>query len=129
MGVDLELFNSICNEIEVTHLGVKSICIAKGTTSTSFFNFMDNNKEDALVVDRYVRARERQADYLFDLQRELVFKRDEDHTPFTGSNVINRDKLIAETIKWQAGKLRPKKYGDKLEVDLESKSDITISFK
>ena len=33
---------------------------------------------------------------------------------------INRAKLRIDTRKWMAGKLRPKKYGDKLETTLEA---------
>jgi hypothetical protein len=126
-GFDLKKFNAICDEIEVTHLGLKTICKNFDTTSTSFFNFLEKEKENSEIIDRYTRARERQADYLFDLQREIVFERGQDHTPFTGSNVVNRDKLIAETIKWQAGKLRPKKYGDKLEIDQKTEVSGTIT--
>ena len=126
-GCDLERFEAICNEIETTHLGLKKICVQFETTSSSFFDFLEREKENSDIADRYIRARERQADYLFDLQREIVFERGQDHTPFTGSNVVNRDKLIAETIKWQAGKLRPKKYGDKLEIDQKTELSGTVT--
>jgi hypothetical protein len=114
------LFKKICKEIEETHLGLKTICTKLNTSSSAFFDILDSDKKNDLP-DLYARARERQGDYLFDEQREVVYKRDEDHTPFTGTNVIQRDRLIADTLKWQAGKLRPKKYGD--SIDLTTKGD------
>lgn len=113
-----EVFFKVCDAIEDTERSLKSICKENNTSSSAFFDFIDASVNEGVTTysDRYTRARERQAEYLFDLQREIVFKRDEDHTAFTGANVIQRDKLIAETIKWQAGKLKPKKYGDKLDL-------------
>jgi hypothetical protein len=111
-----QVFESICEEMETTYRGLYHLCKERKTSSTAFYNFMDRSK-DSSVRDRYVRARQRQGDYLFDLQREVVFKRDEDHTPFTGANVVGRDRLISDTIKWQASKLKPNDYGDKSTVD------------
>lgn len=114
-----EVFENVCSEIEQSKEGLIAICKSFNSSASAFYDFMDNEKDVAekqRKTERYVRARERQAEFLFDLQREVVFKRDEDHTPFTGGNVVQRDKLIAETIKWQAGKLKPKTYGDKLDI-------------
>jgi len=113
-----ELFFKVCDEIEQTERGLDKICKEHDSSATAFYNMIDDNEAegDKRFAERYARARERQAEYLFDLQREIVFKRDQDLTPFTGGNVVQRDKLIAETIKWQAGKLKPKKYGDKLDI-------------
>lgn len=128
-----EVFENVCLEIECTYEGLKTICERHGSSSTAFFNMIDNCEYKDLEgvkvnekAERYMRARERQADYLFDLQREVSFKRDEDHTPFTGGNVVQRDRLITDTLKWQAGKLRPKVYGDKLEVEQTIKTEVPL---
>jgi hypothetical protein len=47
---------------------------------------------------------------------EISDHREEDHTPFTGMNVVQRDRLRIDTRKWLLSKLEPKKYGDKVDV-------------
>jgi hypothetical protein len=120
-----EIFEKVCKELESTHQGLKTICSKFNTSSSAFFDLLDGEKEGKLS-DLYTRARKRQAEYLFDLQREVVWKRDEDHTAFTGGNVIQRDRLIADTIKWQTTKLNPKKYGEK--IDLNHSGSIEVDF-
>lgn len=74
--------------------------------------------------EQYALAREGQADALFDEMLDIaddgsndwMEKRDAD-----GNNIgwrengeaLQRSKLRVDTRKWMAGKLRPKKYGDK----------------
>ena len=118
-----EVFIKVCKELESSVRGLKTICKELGTSSSAFFDLLDLNSN---LADHYTRARNRRAEFLFDLHREVVFKRDEDHTPFTGTNVVQRDRLISDTIKWQASKLNSKKYGDKLEVDQTTTERIVI---
>jgi hypothetical protein len=114
----VELFKSICKELSYSDLGLVKICKNQNSSAPAFHDLMFDNEE---LTELYVRAREYQAEYLFDLQREIVMRRDEDHTPFTGSNVVNRDRLISDTIKWQAGKMNKRKYGEKLDITSDEK--------
>lgn len=72
---------------------------------------------------QYARARELQADAIFDECIDIAddasndFDRDTDGSVKVDHDAINRARLKIDTRKWMAGKLRPKKYGDKLEVD------------
>lgn len=68
--------------------------------------------------DMYVRAREDQADTLADQivaiadeQAEVI---KEDGSAFDPD--VQRDRLRVEARKWVAAKLKPKKYGEKLEL-------------
>jgi hypothetical protein len=114
----VELFKSICNELSDSELGLNHFCKINNTSPGAFRDLMMDNEELSTL---YTRAREYQSDYLFDLQRQIVMRRDEDHTPFTGANVVNRDRLIADTIKWQASKLNKRKYGEKLDITSDEK--------
>lgn len=108
-----EIFEQICNEIQISHLGLSTICKSKGTSSSAFFDLVDKDKK---YTELYTRARERQADYLADLIQEVAFDGSRDDTPFTGANHVQRDKLKVESLKWTAAKLKPKKYSDKLDL-------------
>ena len=71
---------------------------------------------------QYARAREDQADAIFD---EILDIADDARNDWMESNEggaslnsehIQRSKLRIDARKWMAGKLRPKKYGDKLDI-------------
>lgn len=67
---------------------------------------------------QYARARELQADGMFE---EITDIR---HRVEAGEIGPNEARVIIDAIKWQAGKLRPQKYGDKIQV--EQDRNITI---
>jgi hypothetical protein len=81
---------------------------------------------DKAFSDQYARAREAQADALAD---EIVYIAD---TPqigqksvskatgleITEADMIEHRRLQVDARKWMTGKLAPKKYGDKQEIDL-----------
>jgi hypothetical protein len=108
-----EVFTTICNEIQVSHEGLNTLCKKHNSSAPAFFDFMELDEK---YTELYVRARERQADYLADLIHEVAFDGSRDDTPFTGANHVQRDKLKVESLKWTAAKLKPKKYGDKIDL-------------
>jgi transposase-like protein len=116
----IELFDAICNQIATSSKSLRSICKEHGAAPSTFFKWV---QDDKILLDKYTRAREQQADYLADEIIEISDHSEEDHTAFTGANVVNRDRLRVEARKWVASKLKPKKYGDKVEVD----NNITVS--
>lgn len=82
--------------------------------------------QNASFVDKYARAREAQADALFDDilsiaddgRNDWMERRGEEDAGWVanGEN-IRRAQLRIDARKWMAGKLRPKKYGEKLDID------------
>lgn len=109
-----ELFRKVCDEISFTTKGLKTICESYGSTAQAFCYFR-NKHEWALEL--YARAKEDQADFLADEILEQSYKRENDDTPFTGVNHIQRDRLITDNLKFIAAKLKPKRYGDKLDIE------------
>ncbi len=81
--------------------------------------------------DMYVRAREDQADTLAD---EIVAIADDgsndtyekDGVVLTDHEVVARSKLRVDARKWVAAKLKPKKYGDKVDVAHSGGMTVTI---
>ena len=63
--------------------------------------------QQASFAEQYARARETQADTIFD---EIVDLADE--AGFTNERIA-KARLQIDARKWVAGKLRPKKYGEK----------------
>lgn len=80
-------------------------------------------REDEAFAQEYARAREVQADTLFDeiLQiaddgrNDWMERKGQDAVGFAeNGEALRRSQLRIEARKWMAGKLRPKVYGDKL---------------
>lgn len=113
-----EHYEAICKDLEETHLGLLSLCKKYGYKSRgTFYELHDSSAE---LSDRYVRAREKQLDYLEELLREASFDESRDKEVVDkvnlGGNAVARDRLKADTIKFILGKLRSHKWGQKVEV-------------
>lgn len=122
----IELFDSICEEIATTDKGLSTICKSKDVSTTAFYNWIN---EDALLVDKYARARELQAELLADQIIELssrdriceettIYDDGKGNEQVTTRRVDNhnRTRLEIDARKWKASKLAPKKFGEKLDV-------------
>lgn len=120
-----EQFEAICNEIEGTWEGLSIICPRHEVSRRSFFDYKDKNEE---AMHRYVRAREKQLDYLEDLlvQISMNDKKDilVDGTVNLGSNSIARDRLKADTLKFVLSKLRSNVWGTKIEHTIKSEPRV-----
>lgn len=119
-----ELFESICLELEVTHRGLNTLCKENDSSSSAFYDLCENNKE---LAERYARAKSRQADYMADLMLEVAFDDEDDEKDFVGVNHIQRDRLKTDTLKFIAAKLKPQRYGDKIDVTSDGKEIKTTT--
>ncbi len=99
-------------------------------------------REDVAFQQQYARARELQADALFDEIQSIADDATNDWMERNGADElgwqfngehVQRSKLRIEARKWMAGKLRPKVYGDKSEVAVTGPDggdlSLTVSFK
>jgi hypothetical protein len=83
--------------------------------SLSYSQVMVWLKNYTYFTDNYARAREAQADWYADEIISVIDNAKSDR------NEIERARIKVEALKWVASKLKPKKYGDKL--DLTSDGD------
>lgn len=120
--------DAICERIADGE-SLRSICRGDDMPAKStVFKWLSQN---ATFADQYTRARETQADTLFDEILSISDDgtndsyKDEDGNPRTDHDVIARSRLRVDARKWMAGKLRPKVYGDKIEH--EHKGGLTVS--
>lgn len=114
------LANRICDMI-AEGKSLRSILKMDGMpASSSVFKWLNQHQDFA---EQYARAREAQADAIFDEMLDIADDgtndsyEDDEGNVRTDHDVIARSKLRIETRKWMAGKLRPKKYGEKLDVN------------
>lgn len=122
-----EIADLICEAL-AEGWSLRSICKGddfpnKGTV----FRWLATNKA---FSDQYARAREAQADCLFDDILAIAddgandsYTDDEGRTR-TDYDVIARSKLRVDARKWMAGKLRPKVYGDKVQTEVSGSLSV-----
>lgn len=126
---DPEAAALICEELATSAKGIEAIC-----ADDSF------NLPSARVVHKwlattpefqqaYAHAKDKQADFLFNeiveiADRPLVGVIEESgederggHTKTVRRDNVERARLMIDARKWVAAKLKPKKYGDKLDVE------------
>lgn len=121
----LDLAEEICEALASTPRGLDWICARnEGFPSARTVNRWLAVHEE--FRQNYAHARERQADLLFDECLEIADDTSSDtkmvgregaETEACDSEWISRSKLRVDTRKWMAGKLAPKKYGDKVDVN------------
>lgn len=99
-----EVVSEICSRIADGE-SLRSICRDDSMPAKSTVLMWLADEDKAPFLDQYARAREAQADALFD---EIVSIADSEN-----GDDVQRARLRVDARKWVAGKLRPKKYGDK----------------
>jgi hypothetical protein len=128
-----KLFDTICERIAQ---GQSLREISKDPdmpSQVSFFKWVGNDEK---LAKQYARAREAQADLIFDEILEIAddarndyMARTEDGEDFQTLNHehVQRSRLRIDARKWMAGKLAPKKYGDKLEANLNHSGGVRLT--
>lgn len=110
-----KIFPLILNEIE-EGASLRSVLRREGMPNRkTFFEWVDN---DEVKRNQYARAMDERAeskfesiedDYLEEPQRDL-------ETGKIDTGWVQLQRLKIDAKKWELGKLKPKKYGDKLDI-------------
>lgn len=79
-------------------------------------------KDFPAFSEQYARAREMQADALFEELTEVA----EDALNAESAVEVSARKLIVDTHKWRLSKIVPKRFGDKLELAGNAESPLTV---
>ena len=117
-----ELASQICERLADGE-SLRAICRDESMPARStVFRWL---AEDAAFQDQYARAREAQADALAEDILDIADdgRRDYLKDPESGREIVDHDhiaraRLRVDARKWYAGKVAPKKYGDKATVAL-----------
>jgi hypothetical protein len=113
---DQAIADRICEAI-VQGKSLRRICAAKDMPSVT--TCMKWLREDAIFAQQYARAKEEQADGYADELIELA-----NEATATNANAI---RVRADILKWVCSKLKPRRYGDRLDVRHEGQaSGLTI---
>jgi hypothetical protein len=110
-----DTFDEILREIEQGNSLISILRRKEFPSTATFYQWLEADEDKA---KRYVRACEIRADVIFEDIIDIADHSDEDHTPFTGANVVQRDRLKIDARKWIVAKLHPKKYSDRVYQDI-----------
>ena len=114
-----ELFDDICQAIATSENGIAKICKNAGIAMQTFYNWMGDDKD---LLERYARAKDAQLQLM--VEQILTISDDglNDVMEDAEGNIrvnydhIQRSKLRVDTRKWLLSKLKPKVYGDKVDL-------------
>ena len=116
-----ELADKICAQL-AEGMSLRSVCLSEDMPDKStVFNWLRTKPE---FVDQYARAKEESADaqneILLDLGDEAIGLAQQVDSKASNA-VVQAVKLKADNLKWVMSKMKPKKYGDKLDVTSDGK--------
>ncbi len=129
-----DIADTICERLADGE-SLRAICAEEGMPSKSMvFRWLGQHEA---FRDQYERARETQADAIFDEILDIADDGSNDWMERKTSDgsagdvilngeAIQRSRLRVDARKWMAGKLRPKKYGDKVAVEATGKDGAPL---
>lgn len=123
----------ICQQL-AEGMSLRAICRQEGMPAAATVCLWLS--KDAAFAEQYTRAREQQADAIFEemldiaddgtndwMERQIA----EDVTvSVVNSEHIQRSRLRVDTRKWMLARMSPKKYGDKVDVEHKGEVGLTV---
>lgn len=80
---------------------------------TTFYKWLENDKN---LAEYYARAKADQSDFLVDEALDIA----------DNAKDYNKARLQVDTRKWIASKLKAKKYGDKIQADVDTSLTVKL---
>lgn len=125
------LYNSILSEIEQ---GASLLSVLKKEGMPNRVTFFVWMKESEDNTNNYARAIKARSDVLFDEMIEIAYTPEEGEVikssshgvETTTSDMLGHRRLKIDTLKWILSRMDPKKYGDKMSIEQETKSITEI---
>jgi hypothetical protein len=129
-----ELGDKICALISTSPYGLSRICAENDDIPKRAW-IVQRLFDTPAFAAKYARAKEAQADLFAEeiieiadtpVEATKTTLKDGKTETVTG-DAVDRSRLQVDARKWLAGKLRPKKYGDKLDIEQSGNLTVTIN--
>lgn len=130
-----ELADEVCRAIENSVFGLKTLC-KQNPHWPDRAVLWDYIRDQPYFQEKYIKAKENQAHFIFDEMMEVAYDDKKDHKVIVDddgneriivvSEAVNRSRLKVDTLKLTAAKLAPKKYGEKLPSDSGDKANTLL---
>ena len=118
------IFNDICTQIGEGKSLRAVLRQDKMPSSHTFFKWVDSDKKKMLQYTREMNAR---AEDIFEDILDIADDQEDDiyinsdGVECVNHNVHARSRIRIDSRKWMLGKMQPKKYGDRVNVDMDIK--------
>jgi hypothetical protein len=118
-----DTFTEICRQIAEEGKSLRAVLRSKEMPeSHTFYKWIDNDTNKLL---QYTRATNDRAEGLFDEILQIsdttiegtTTKETENGIEVTTADMIQHRRLQVDSRKWMLGKMNPKKYSDKIQID------------
>ncbi len=111
-----EIADIVCKELSQGK-SLRKVCLDDNLPSAAtIFNWLAKNKE---FLEQYTRAKESSSEalneMLMDIGDQAIEHAESTDTKVSGA-IVQAYKLKADNMKWYMSKVKPKKYGDKVDV-------------
>ena len=115
--------SNIIDKIEDDGMSLRAVLRLDGMPSkNSFYKWLEDDEKKR---ERYARASDYRADLIFEeilkiadtTEEGEVTKVGKDGVEVTTADMIQHRRLRVDARKWMLGKMNPKKYSDKIQVD------------
>ena len=129
-----KLSDSICAKLSEGQ-SLRTVCKSDDMPcKATIFSWLRTNEA---FLDQYTRAKQESADALTDEMLDIaddstndyMMKQGEDGSEYEALNAehIQRSRLRIETRKWLSSKLKPKKYGDKIQQEITAPEGVVFN--
>ncbi len=118
----VDIATKLCEQLALG-LSIRSVCAIEGMPAIqTVFNWLRKHKD---FLEQYARAKEESTDAMAEEILDIADDGSNDYMTITKGNAeyevvnheaINRSRLRVDTRKWLMAKMKPKKYGDRLDV-------------
>lgn len=126
-----EIANRICAEL-AQGISMRTVCLSDDMPALStVFSWLSKNKE---FQEQYARAKEESADAMseeiLDISDDgtndwMIRRFGDEEIKVPNNEALQRSRLRVDTRKWIMSKMKPKKYGDKIDMTTNGK-DIPV---
>ena len=103
------------------HGNLRQACRDNKIPATTFITRVEKSER---LAEQYARAKEQGIERFADEIAEIA---DNESQDIFNPSKVARDRLRIDSRKWLLSKLIPKKYGDKLDLDVKGDQNITIT--
>lgn len=133
-NIPAETWNTLFVEISTSHKSLRTICKKLNLCFATVWSRLNN---DEALLAQYARAKEEQSELLVEEILNIADDSQNDWEEVEGRKGtyfrlnrehFERSRLKIDTRKWIASKLKPKKYGDRLDVGNASGSPFEVVF-
>ena len=110
-----EIGKEICDTIATTTKGLPTLCqmYDHWPSYNAIYEWISDNRQG--FGDMYAKAKESQADYLCEDILRIIDKPETYVENGVERNDVGMMRLKIDSLKWQAMKLKPRRWGDKQE--------------